>query len=125
VGAILEVEGGRRLRSTLRAAAGDLEDLKSVHETVSRMVAAAAKARAPHRSGRLAASGRGSRAAGMAVVRFGSARVPYAGPIHYGWPKRNITAQPFAVDAAHETEPAWTEVYLSELDKILAQVHGA
>jgi hypothetical protein len=109
----------------MKKAAGDLEDLKAVHEKVSAMVAAAARSAAPRRTGRLAASGRGSRAAGSAVVRFGGARVPYAGPIHYGWPRRNITAQPFAVDAAHDTEPAWTQVYLSELDKILAQVKGA
>lgn len=109
----------------MRKAAGDLEDLKAVHEKVSAMVASAARSAAPHKSGRLAGSGRGSRAAGQAVVRFGGARVPYAGPIHYGWPKRHIRAQPFAVDAAHATEPAWTEVYLTELDRILAQVKGA
>jgi hypothetical protein len=31
-----------------------------------------------------------------AVVRAGRASVPYAGPIHWGWPSRHITAQPFS-----------------------------
>jgi hypothetical protein len=123
-GPVVELQGGRRLRATLKKAAGDLEDLKTVHAQVAAMVSARAAGSSPHRSGRLASSIRGSRAAGSAVVRAGGARVPYAGVIHYGWPAHHIRAQPFLVDAAHDTEPAWTAVYLAGLDRILARVEG-
>src|SRR4029077_550589 len=123
-GPVVELEGGRRLRSTLKKAAGDLDDLKDVHAQVAAMVSAKAAATAPRRSGRLAASVRGSKAAGSAVVRAGGARVPYAGVIHYGWPRRHIGPQPFLTAAAHATEPAWTQVYLTGLDRILSHVQG-
>ena len=83
-----------------------------------------AAAMAPHRSGTLAGSVRGNQAKTMAAVRAGGARVPYAGPIHWGWPRRNIAAQPFLVDAAHVTEPTWTKFYLREVERILGHVHG-
>lgn len=111
-------------RRTLRNAAGDLNDLKEIHARVSSYVAAKAKAAAPHRTGRLAGSGRGNRAAGRAEVRFGGASVPYANPIHWGWPRRHIAPNPFAYDTAIVTEPEWINVYTEGLDRILGQVKG-
>lgn len=122
---IVKVEGARELRSTMRKAGADLGDLGAVHATVSRYVALRAAAMAPRRSGTLAGNIRGSKGKTSAIVRAGGARVPYAGPIHWGWPRRHITAQPFAVDAAHLTEPVWTKWYLAKVDQIIAKIHGA
>ena len=119
---VVEVLGARQLRATLRRAGQDMSDLKRVHAEVGRIVVAAASA--PSRTGTLAASIRSGAAATSATVRAGGARVPYAGPIHWGWPARGITAQPFLSDAAQRTEPRWTEVYLTEVNRIIDRVQG-
>jgi len=58
-------------------------------------------------------------------VQAGRASVPYAGPIHWGWPARNIEPQPFLTDAAVATEPRWTAQYLEDVEAALAKVKGA
>jgi hypothetical protein len=121
---LLRVDGARELRRSLKAAGDDLEDLRAVHATVARYVALRAAAMAPRRSGRLAGSVRGNNAKTSAVVKSGGARTPYAGPIHWGWPRRHIAAHPFMVDAAHTTEPTWTRYYLREVERIISHVHG-
>jgi hypothetical protein len=85
------------------------------------MVAAVARGLAPRVSGNLAAS------IGMVAVDGGiavDASAPYAGPIHWGWPARNIKAQPFLSDAATQTESQWVELYEAEVDKALDRVEG-
>jgi hypothetical protein len=120
----IEVEGARQLRSTLKRAGDDLGDLKAAHAAAARLVSAAAAARAPKVSGRLAASVRGSGAAASATVRAGSAAVRYAMPIHWGWPSRNIAPNPFVSQAAQGTEAVWTQLYQHEADQILSRVKG-
>lgn len=108
----------------MKAAGADLADLGAVHATIARYVAMRAAAMAPHRSGRLAGNVRGGKGKTAAIVRAGGARVPYAGPIHWGWPRRHITANPFMVDAAHITEPTWTKWYLARVEQIVSTIHG-
>lgn len=120
----VSVAGLGKLRRALREAGVSVEDLKDAHAAVSQLVAAAAASRAPRRSGRLAASVRGTRAAGKASVLAGGSAVPYAAPIHWGWPARHIAAQPFASDAATQTESAWLPVYAAELERIADAVGG-
>lgn len=122
--ATVTVEGARELRATMKRAGDDLGDLKDAHAEVANYVAGAARSAAPIASGRLAASIRGNRAAASAVVKAGSAAVPYAGPIHWGWPARNVAAQPFLTATAAETEPHWTETYLAAIRRIVERVHG-
>lgn len=121
----VQVEGGARLRATLRRAAGNLDDLKEANARVGGMVAQWAGVKTPVRTGRLAASVRPARQAKAAVVVAGGASVPYAGPIHWGWPRRNIAAQPWMSEAATETQPAWLPVYEHDIQKILEKVEGA
>lgn len=124
-GSQIKVEGGARLRRTLRQAGSDLQDLAAAHSATAALVANAGRARAPKVSGRLAGTIRPSGTKTKAVVRAGFARVPYAGPIHWGWPARNITAQPFLSDAATSTEPAWQNIYLQAVDRAISKVEGA
>lgn len=116
----LRVDGLNALRRDLRKLPGGLADLKDVHQRVGQLVLPEASARAPKRSGRLAGSGRASRAAGRVSLLFGGARVPWAGPIHWGWPRRHIEPQPFAADAAQATEPAWLALYSVGIDQLVA-----
>lgn len=121
---LLNVEGGRKLRAALKAAGDDLADMTAAHKRITDIVIGTAGGKVPRRSGRLASSVRGSGTKTASVVRAGGARVPYAGPIHWGWPTRNISAQPFLVDAARATEPQWTAVYLEDLQAILDKHAG-
>jgi hypothetical protein len=44
--------------------------------------------------------------------------------VHWGWPARGITAQPFVSDAAVDTEPAWRPLYERDLQNALDKVGG-
>lgn len=123
--AAVEVHGSRELRRSLKAAGDDLGDLKDAHKLTGDYVANAASGRAPRRSGALAGSLRASRIARGVAVKAGSAKVRYAGPIHYGWPAHNIRAQPFVVDAAHATEEHWLGIYADEVERIVGEIKGA
>jgi hypothetical protein len=122
--AAFKVEGLDTFLKTLRRAGADMNDLKDANSAAAQTIASAASARAPRRSGALAGSVRGSRQARRVVVRAGGARVPYAGVIHYGWPRHNISPQPFLVDAAVDSQPQWLPKYSSDLQQILDKVRG-
>jgi hypothetical protein len=123
-GPVVQVEGARELRATLKRAGDDLGDLKGVHDEIARLIAGVAATRAPKLTGRLAGSIRGSGAKTVATVRAGGASIPYAKVIHFGWPAHNISANPFLVNPAHDTEPVWTRYYLNAVNAILSKVKG-
>lgn|SRR5262245_6339732 len=119
------VEGLDTLVRTLNRCALDVSDLKDANRAAGDTVANEASARAPRgKTGKLSQSPRPARQARRARVQVGSARVPYAGPIHWGWPARNIAAQPFAATAAQATEPRWRAAYLEAVKRALAKVKG-
>ena len=119
----IRVEGARRLRATMKRAGIDLQELKDAHREAADVVVGAT--RAPSRTGRLAGTVRPGATKTMAIVRAGYASVPYAGPIHWGWPKRNIRAQPFLSDAAQSSEPTWVQAYEREVNEIIDKIEGA
>lgn len=121
----IKVEGLARLVRTLRRAGADLGELKDANRAAAEMVAAEGRARAPRRSGDLAGTIRSARAAARARVLAGRASVPYAAPIHWGWPLRDINAQPFLSEAAQATEPRWVKAYLRDVEHALGNVQGA
>ncbi len=112
----LRVKGlGATLRNMSKAGA-DAEDMKDLMQTLGQVVISAA--RPPHQDGTLAGTLRAGRGKTKAVVRAGGARAPYAGVIHYGWPKHNITPQPFLLVAIRDTTPQ----ILAGLDKGLGEL---
>jgi len=121
---LIQVEGSRQLRRTMRRAEADLDELKAAHHAVATMVAGIAQRSTPSRSGALRGSVRPGATKTAAIVRAGGARVPYAGPIHWGWPRRNIRASLFLTDPAARSEAAWLPIYTREVDKIIARVEG-
>jgi uncharacterized protein YcsI (UPF0317 family) len=120
----VQVEGLNELIRTMKRAEVDITELKDAHHDAGMIVAAYAQAIAPRRSGRLAASIRSTKQVRRARIQAGRASVPYAGPIHWGWPARHIQAQPFLTDAAQATESTWLPVYLQAVDTALAQIRG-
>jgi hypothetical protein len=102
---VAEVEGLRQLIRDLQILGVEVDDIKDVFADFASQGARLAAGMAPKRSGRLAASIRGNRAKSRATVSAGSARVPYAGAINYGWPKRNIRGSQFMQKADQVLRP--------------------
>ena len=88
----VQVDGLRPLLRDLERAGADVEDMKDGMSEIADYFADYAQRPSvlPRKSGRLANTARGNRAKGSARVTIGRASVPYAGPIVYGWPRRNI-----------------------------------
>lgn len=120
----VQVQGARELRRTLKAAGMDLLDLKEAHRAAGGIVVKGATTRVPKASGKLSATIRAGAGATTATIRAGGARAPYAGPIHWGWPKRNIIAQPFLVDAAEATRQVWEAAYQAQVVQIVNRIRG-
>lgn len=118
----VRVEGARELRRALKQAGEDLDDLKDANQAAGKIVLEEAEPRTPRRTGRLATTGRVNRAAGKANVSYGNAKVPYAGPIHWGWPARHIAAQPWVLEAAEASQPKWVQAYSDAVQKVLDKV---
>lgn len=121
----VKVEGTRQLRSTLRRAGDDLTDMKAAHKASAEIAARASEALAPKRSGKLAATIRAAGTKTAGIIRAGFARVPYAGPIHWGWFARGIKPQPFMSQGAQDSEGRWVRVYEDYLQDALDKVKGA
>lgn len=122
---VYQVEGGRELRRTLKQAGDDLQDLTAAHREAAEIAARASSALAPVKSGRLRDTIRAAGTKTAGIIRAGFARVPYAGPIHWGWRRRNIDAQPFMSQGAQDSEGRWIRVYEDYIDTAMQKVKGA
>lgn len=120
----IQVRGSRQLRSSLRAAGGDLAQLKAAHKEAADIAKGGALGRVPVRTGKLRATVRATGTNTAGILRAGYARVPYAGAIHWGWPAHHIEANPFLSDGSTETQPQWLPVYENAVDTAIEQVRG-
>lgn len=120
-----EMRGAATLRRTLKAAGDDLADLKDANTRAAKVVEEGTLGLVPVESGWLASTIRSTGTAAAGVVRVGTKAVPYAGPIHWGWPARNIKANPFAADAAKLTEPTWGAIYEDAVNRAIDRIKGA
>lgn len=102
----MRVRGLGELQATLRDIAGDLA---AAEAAAARIIAPAARAAAPKRSGLLAAS---VHAEGASV----RASAPYAGVIHNGWPAHNISPSPFVRTGAERTQDQWLGEFVRVLE---------
>lgn len=123
----LYVVGQKRFVQTMRKAGADMQELKEVNRRAADIAKAEAVARAPRgKTGRLAGSIRAgaTQKAGI-IIRAGRKTVPYAGPINYGWPARNIRPRTFVNDAVASTESQWAKEYETFVKKTMNQIKGA
>lgn len=105
--ASIQVDGLDELRRLVRKAPPEIrKQLRATNKAAAEIVAAEARVLVPVRSGRLRSSIKATAGQKEASVKAGTAaRVPYAGPVHFGWPGRPnkarrwrggpIRAQPF------------------------------
>jgi hypothetical protein len=94
---------------------------KANKDVAHRIVAPVAAAEAPKRSGDLSRDVRGLASQREARVAVGRASVPYAMPIHWGWPRRNIAPNRFLERAATATRPRVHAAYESAVSAALAR----
>lgn len=116
----VRVEGLKETVRNLQALGVEVTDLKAAFGAIAERAAGLAASFAPHRTGKLAASIKGSNAKNYATVRAGGARVPWAGPINFGWPKRGLKANRFMQRADDAIRPDIESDLVSALDKLIA-----
>ena len=114
----LTIEGADELRKRLRQFETGTADLKAANAAGAKIVERQAERIAPKRSGRLAGNIRSTGQARQGVVRAGGARVPYAGPIHFGWAARGIKPQPFLYDALDARREAVVAEYSKQVKEL-------
>lgn len=122
----ITVEGSKELARDLKKA-GDtelLDELKVAHIGGAEMVLHAALPLVPVRSGALRDSLKATATARSGRVKAGKKSVPYAPPIHFGWPARNIAPNPFLYDALDARKGEVIEAYEKAVEKVAASVEG-
>ncbi len=97
----------------------EVDDLKDVMADIAAEGARLAGQYAPRRSGRLGGTIRGNRAKAKAVVTAGRAQVKYAGPINYGWKKRNIAPALFMQKADAALAPEAVKKLEAGIEKLI------
>jgi HK97 gp10 family phage protein len=122
-GGAVQIEGLRETLRDLRDLGKDAkEDMKETHRRAGEIVAAAAKPLAPVRTGALSKTIVSSPTQYQGRVRIGrGASVPYAGPIHFGWPARGIRPQPFIYDALDGRREQVLQTYESRIGDLIAR----
>lgn len=125
----VQIEGMRRLRSTLKRAGADMADFTTINKQVAQIVVPVAVASTPigpADRGHISRTVRGGGNRTAAIIRVGNnTTFPYANPLHWGWFRRNIRPNPWVSRAAQSTEGRWRPVMFAGLEAIIAKVKGA
>lgn len=99
----VKIENLNKVRRQLKDLSEDVDyramEFLPVNKTIADAVAGDAKSYVPVLTGALSGTIRAAATKTSARVKAGYKAVPYAGPIHFGWPARFIKPQPFFYDA--------------------------
>lgn len=117
----VKVEGLTQTVRALEQLGVEVADLKDVMGEIAAEGARLASSFAPKRSGHLSGTIRGNKAKAKAIVIAGRARVPYAGAINYGWPRRNIRPALFMQRADKALAPRAVQMLEAGLDRVIAK----
>ena len=118
----VEVDGLRDLRRAIRRAEEDYSDLREAGLEAAEPVADTAVSLVPVLDAELQGTIRAAGQASGAVVRAGFARVPYAGPIHFGWPGHGIEPNPFLYNALDQRRSDVMKIYERRVNEISRRV---
>jgi hypothetical protein len=119
---VIEVEGLKELSRALKRMDGNIKDLTKVNRDAAGLVATRAQALVPVRSGRLKKSIRPGASKSRGYIAAGGRKVPYAGPIHFGWHRRHIVPQPFIFDALAQRHDEVVAKYEKEIAVLVRRV---
>ena len=113
----ISIQGVKEVADSLNSMARDLESNIELNKELSATLSQKASALAPRLTGALASSVQGNPSAEKAQILAGSTAVPYAGVIEYGWPDRNIDAQPYLNPAVNDNMGYIIEKYNDSIKK--------
>jgi hypothetical protein len=97
----ITITGVKEVKDTLDKLGKDLESNIELNKELSSTLSQKASAMAPRLTGALASSVQGNPSAEKAQILAGSNTVVYAGVQEYGWPEKNIQAQPYLRPAVY------------------------
>lgn len=116
----MRVDGLAKAVRQLKAVGLEVDDLKDAFAKIATEATDAVLKYTPRgKTSKLAATIRGNRAQSKAVVRAGRARVPYAGPVNYGWPSRGIAPAQFMQKGDKEMQPIAVRRLEQEIEKAI------
>jgi len=118
----VEVEGARELRRAMRRMEADMGDLTDVNRAAAAIVSEAAGDLVPVLTGALHDSIRTTAARTRSAVVAGRGSVPYAGPIHFGWPARGIEPQPFLYEALDDRRDQVAAAYADRVGDLVRRL---
>lgn len=118
----VQVTGAKELRRALKRMGDDLNDLRAINLAAARDVADEAQHTVPRVSGALAGAITPKATKASGSVSAGGRRLPYAGVIHFGWPRHNIEPQPFLFDALDNRREAVADKYRERVDALVVRV---
>ena len=117
------------LQKAMKEAGDDMvAELKAGNKALGEIVAARARQIVPVRSGALQKTISATKAVGGAKITAGTpgltSKVPYAGPIHYGWNNAfgqgvTIEARPFLSDALDDVRDEVVDAYVKMRNDLL------
>tara|TARA_R110000868_G_scaffold116745_3_gene310479 strand:+ start:1653 stop:2027 length:375 start_codon:yes stop_codon:yes gene_type:complete len=117
----VKITGVKETINALNLFVKDIKANQSLNREIGSTLAPKASALAPRRSGALAGSVGFEASAEKATIYAGSATVPYAGVIEYGWPTRGITEQPFLRPGVNKNIGLVVSKYNDEIQKTIRQ----
>lgn len=96
------IDGVKEVQTSLDKIEKNIRENLALNKELSSTIAQKASALAPRLTGALASSVVGNPSAEKAQIVAGSAAVPYAGVIEYGWPAKNKQAKPYLNKAVND-----------------------
>jgi hypothetical protein len=124
----IQIEGLSQLFKALREVGTPIEAIKEANRESGELVARSARNTAVFKNGtgKLRNTIRVANVSTNVKIRAGSARVPYANPIHWGWfrdkktgIKRNIKPNPFMAKALGYTREEVLANYTKNIQKLI------
>lgn len=117
----IQVTGLKELVAECKAVSKALpKELAAINKDAAAALVPIARGLCPHVTGDLASSIRAGATARSGTIKAGGTKgVLYAPPIHWGWPSRNISPQPFLMEALQGNVLAISERYEKNLQTFL------
>lgn len=117
----LEIDGLKEMLQDLKHMGQQArDDMKETHRQAGEIVAKRAIVLAPVLTGTLSRTVVSAPTQRQGRVRIGRGQsVPYAGPIHFGWPARRIAPQPFVYDALDQRRDEVRDAYVVRINQLV------
>ena len=122
----IKVTGLSKVQRDLRKLSTDALDLNKTefletNKQVAEIIISESKKYVPTVSGALASAVKNASTKKSAKVRAGNAAVQYAGPIHFGYPKRAIKPNPFFYEAIDSRRDEVRQKYDSLVSSLITK----